>query len=144
MSSDRDIAIYLNGLNAETYDRADDPSADEDGHVVTATVLRGPRGDTSMVPVRVRIGHGVSVTTASGMLRKMADMIDDNPDLLSGMPGFALRRIPGGGAERKRITPEGLEQMADRLEGEDREKLLEMIDRIRDQITEDPSPDDML
>lgn len=144
MNQERDIAIFMNGLNAESYDRADDPSADADGHVITATVLRGPRSDGSLVPVRVRIGHGVSGATASSMLRKMAVMIDENPDLLSGMPGLALRRKPGGGAERKRITPEGLRQAAEQLEGEDRDRLLAMIERIRDQITDELRPEDML
>ena len=144
MTDKRDIAIYLSGLNAETYDRADDPSADSEGHVITATVLRNSSSSGSMVPVRVRIDHGVSGATAASMLRKMAAVVEENPDLLSAMPGFALRRRPGGGADRKRITPEGLERMAEQLPGEERDRLLDMIDRIRDQIVDDPSPGDML
>jgi hypothetical protein len=144
MSGEKNIAVYLSGFNAETYDRADDPAADADGHVITATVLRRPTDDASMVPVRVRVGHGVASATAAGMLRKMADMIEENPDLLNGLPGFALRRNPDGGADRRRITPEGLLRMAEQLEGEERDRLLEMIDKIRDQITDEPSPGDML
>lgn len=144
MTQDRDIAIYLNGFNAETYDRADDPAADADGHVVSATVLRRPSAGESMVPVRVRIGHGVSGATAAGMLRKMADLIDQNPDLLNAMPGFAVRRTADGGSQRRRITPEGLAAFAASLDGEERDRVLDMIERIRDQITDEPSPDDML
>lgn len=144
MNDDKHIAIYINGFNAESYDRADDPAADPDGHVVTATVLRRPSGDPSLVPVRVRVGHGVSPATAVGMLRKMADLIESNPDLLAAMPGFAVRRTAGGGSERRRITPEGLAAFAEQLDGDERDRLLEMIERIRDQITDEPSPGDML
>jgi hypothetical protein len=140
----RQLAIYLNGFNAETYDRADDPAADAQGHVVTATVLRRPIGDASLVPVRVRVGHGVSPATAAAMLRKMADLIEKNPDLLNAMPGLAVRRTADGGSERRRITPEGLAAFAATLGPDERDRMLEMIERIREQITDDPSPDDML
>jgi len=144
MSQDKHIAIYLNGFNAETYDRADDPAADSDGHVISATVLRRPSDDSSMIPVRVRVGHGVSAATAAGMLRKMAAMIDQNPDLLNAMPGFAVRRTADGNSQRRRITPDGLAAFAASLEGEERDRVLDMIERIRDQITDEPSADDML
>jgi hypothetical protein len=144
MSDSKHLAVYLAGFNAETYDRADDPSADADGHVVTATVLRRESSDAGLVPVRVRVGHGVSPATASALLRKMADMIERNTDMLRGSPGLALRRMPDGSTQRKRITPEGLLKMAMGMQGEERERLLEMLDQIREQIADDPQPGDML
>lgn len=142
--NERQIAVYISGFNAESYDRAGDPAADSDGHVITATVLKREGADHSLVPVRVRIGHGVSARTAATMLRKVADLVERNPDLLSAMPGFAVRRNPDGSAVRRRITPEGLMRAAEQLEGEDRERMLEMIDKIREQITDEPRPEDML
>lgn len=142
--NERQIAIYISGFNAESYDRADDPGVDADGHVITATVLRREAVDPSLVPVRVRIGHGVAPETASGMLRKIADMIDSAPELMRAMPGFAVRRNPDGTSTRRRITPEGLIQAASQMEGDERDRMLEMIDKIRDQIIDDPRPEDML
>jgi len=142
--SERQIAVYMSGLNAESYDRADDPAADADGHVISATVLRRKAVDASLVPVRVRVGHGVSAETAASMLRKMADLIENNPEMLSAMPGFAIRRAADGSAIKRRITPEGLMQVAQQLEGDERERLLDMLEQIREEITEEPRPEDML
>lgn len=142
--NERQIAIYISAFNAESYDRPGDPAADADGHVIGATVLRREAVDASLVPLRLRIGHGVSPDTAVSMLRKIADMIEQNPDVLSAMPGFALRRAPDGSAVRRRITPEGLIKAAEQMDGEDRDRMLEMIDRIRDEITDEPRPEDML
>lgn len=144
MSDSKHLAVYLTGFNAETYDRADDPSADSEGHVVTATVLRRETSDPGLVPVRVRVGHGVSPATAATLLRKIADLIERNGDMLSASPGLAIRRMPDGSAQRKRITPQSLLAMANQLDGPEREKLLEMLDQIRDQIVDEPRPEDML
>lgn len=142
--NERQIAVYISGFNAESYDRPGDPAADAEGHVITATVLKREGVDPSLVPVRVRVGHGVSADTAVTMLRKIANLIERNPDLLSAMPGFAVRRAADGSAVRRRITPEGLMKAAEQLEGEDRDRMLEMLDKIRDQITDEPRPEDML
>lgn len=133
------IAIYLSGLNAETFDRQEDPTADEEGHLITGTVLRSEGPSTTLVPVRVRIAHGVSAQTAEAMLRKMADVIAREPSFLSAEPGSALRRLPDGGAIRKKLTPEGLEAVAEQLGDTDRKKFYEMFDRIRFQISDDDS-----
>ena len=66
------LAAYLSGMNASTFDREDDPAVDEDGHVINGTIIRRIEDQGSMVPVRVRIGHGVASQTAAQMLRKMA------------------------------------------------------------------------
>lgn len=144
MNETKNLAVYLAGFNAETYDRADDPSADRDGHVVTATVLKREGQDSSLVPVRVRVGHGVAPATAAALLRKMADLIESNGDILRASPGLALRRNPDGTAQRRRITPDALAAAAEQMDPQMRERYLDMLDRIRDQITDDPRPEDML
>lgn len=141
-ASGRHVAVYFSGINAETFDRAAEPSADEQGHVVTGSILRRSEPDPSLVPVRVRIAHGVAPATASSMLRKIADLIDRAPDYLSAPPGSAIRRMPDGSAVRKRLTPEGLLRAADEMDASERRRLIDMMDEIRMQITDDPPPED--
>ncbi|MCA9297441.1 MAG: hypothetical protein KDA28_00160 [Phycisphaerales bacterium] len=124
------IIVHLSGVNAETFDRADDPTADEDGHVITASVVR-LESETSLAPVRVRIGHGVAPDTAVAMLRKMAGLLEKNPDLLSADPGVVARRMPDGTTQRKHLTREDLEAAIESLDEADRKRLEAMLDILR-------------
>lgn len=128
------LAIYLSGLNAETYERPDDPSADADGHVINGTIIKRPEDPGSIVPVRVRIGHGVSAQTAAKMLRKMADMLEKQPDFLSDRAGAAIRRLPDGTAMRKQLTVQAMLEVAEQLGAEEKQRLLANLPVIRVQI----------
>ncbi len=134
------LAAYFSGLNASAIDREDDPSTDDEGHVITGTIINRPDSEPSIAPVRVRIGHGVGSQTASQMLRKIADMIDLNPEFLSGTPGSAMRRMPDGSNVKKQLTIEGMLAVAEQLSEEDRNRLYQMLDQIRVQI-DDPEDD---
>jgi hypothetical protein len=136
------LAAYLSGLNASTLDREDDPAVDEDGHVITGTIIRRLEDQGSMAPVRVRIGHGVAAQTAASMLRKMADMIEDRPDFLSQRAGAAVRRLPNGTTQRKQLTIKGMLAAADEMSPEERAKLHSMLDEIRVQIDDPDTGDD--
>ena len=135
------LAAYFSGLNASAIDREDDPSVDQDGHVITGTIINRPESEPSVAPVRVRVGHGVGAQTASQMLRKMADMIDQNPEFLSDKPGSALRRLPDGSNIKKQLTIEGMLAVAQQLDPEERNRPYQMLDQIRIQI-DDPKRDD--
>lgn len=128
------LAVYLSGLNAETHERADDPSADSDGHVINGTVIKRPDDPGGIVPVRVRVGHGVSAQTAAVMLRKMADMLEKEPDFLSDRAGAAIRRLPDGSALRKQLTVQAMLEVAQQLGDEERQRLLANLPVIRIQI----------
>ncbi len=134
------LAAYFSGLNASALDREEDPTTDEDGHLITGTIINRPDSESSMVPVRVRVGHGVGSQTASMMLRKMADMIDQSPEFLSDRPGAALRRLPDGTNIKKQLTIEGMLAMAEQLSTEDRDRLYKMLDQIRVQIDDQDPP----
>lgn len=136
------LAAYFSGLNAATIDREDDPTVDEDGHVITGTIINRPGAETTVAPVRVRVGHGVGAQTASMMLRKMADMIDQNPEFLSQKPGSAIRRLPDGTNIKKQLTIEGMLAAADQLSEEDRTRLHASLDQIRVQIDDPKRSDD--
>jgi hypothetical protein len=137
LTIERQIAVFLSGFNAETIDAGEELAPDAEGHILTAAVLRRAAVDRSMVPVRVRVAHGVAAQTAAGMLRKMADMIEREPGFLSSRPGTALRRLPDGDVLRKRLTPEGILAAADRLSQTDRERLLGSIEQIRAELSDD-------
>jgi hypothetical protein len=128
------LAIYLSGLNADTYEKGDDPSVDEDGHVITGTVIKRPEDPGSIVPVRVRVGHGVSAQTAAGMLRKMADMLEREPTFLSDRAGAAIRRQPDGTAQRKLLTVEGMLEVARQMGEDEMKRLLANLPSLRTQI----------
>jgi len=134
------LAAYFAGLNASAIDREDDPAVDEDGHVISGTIINRPKSESDMVPVRVRIGHGVGAQTASSMLRKMAEMIDQNPEFLSDRPGSAIRRLPDGSNVKKQLTIEGMLAVAEQLSQEDRDRLYRMLDQIRIQIDDQDPP----
>ena len=131
------LAAYISGMNAATFDRDDDPAVDDDGHVINGTIIRRLDDQGSMVPVRVRIGHGVAAQTASQMLRKMADMIESEPTFLNDRAGAAIRRLPDGTSQRKQLTIEGMLAASNELSVEERNKLHAMLDQIRVQI-DDP------
>lgn len=135
------LAAYFSGLNASTIDREDDPSTDEDGHVITGTIVNRPGAETTVAPVRVRVGHGVGAQTASQMLRKMADMIDQNPEFLSETPGSAIRRLPDGSNLKKKLTIEGMKEVAEQLSVEERNRFYKMLDQIRVQIDDQDRPE---
>jgi len=128
------LAAYFSGLNASVIDREDDPGVDEDGHVISGTIINRPDSESSIAPVRVRVGHGVGAQTASQMLRKMADMIDLNPEFLSDRPGSAIRRMPDGTNQKKQLTIEGMLAVAEQMSEDDRNRLFKMLDQIRVQI----------
>ncbi len=138
--AERQTAIYLAAHNAETLDRPGMHVADDDGHVVTGTILRRSPPDPSLVPVRARVAHGVAPTTAAAMLRKMADLLEQNPEFLSAEPGAAVRRLPDGTSIRKTITPESLISLAERMDADERSRLLNMLEKIRPAITEEERP----
>ncbi len=131
------LAAYFSGMNAATFDRDDDPAVDADGHVINGTIIRRPEDQGSLVPVRVRIGHGVAAQTAASMLRKIADMLEDQPTFLNDRAGAAIRRLPDGSSQRKQLTIEGMLAAAEELSAEERAKLHAMLDVIRIQI-DDP------
>lgn len=131
------LAAYLSGMNASTFDREEDPAVDADGHVINGTIIRRPEDQGSLVPVRVRVGHGVSAQTAASMLRKIADMLEDQPTFLNDRAGAAIRRLPDGTSQRKQLTIEGMLAAAEQLSVEERNKLHAMLDVIRIQI-DDP------
>lgn len=131
------LAAYISGMNASTFDREDDPAVDNDGHVINGTIIRRLDDQGSMVPVRVRIGHGVAAQTAAQMLRKMAEMLEDEPSFLNDRAGAAIRRLPDGTSQRKQLTIEGMLAASDDLSVEERNKLHAMLDQIRIQI-DDP------
>ena len=133
----RPIAIYLIGYNAESLDRQDDPTADADGHVISASVMRREDTRSPISPVNVRIGHGSSPATVSAMLRKMADMVDKSPELVNALPGTAARRMPDGTVATKRVTIEQFEAAVDHLPSEQRDQLLSIMDRLREAIAEE-------
>ena len=131
------LAAYISGMNAATFDRDEDPAVDEDGHVINGTIIRRIEDHGSMVPVRVRIGHGVAAQTAAQMLRKMADMLEGEPSFLNDRAGAAIRRLPDGTSQRKQLTIEGMLAASEELSVEERNKLHAMLDQIRIQI-DDP------
>ncbi len=135
------LAVYFSGLNASVLEREADAQADADGHVVTGTIINRPDSESSIVPVRVRVGHGVGAQTASSMLRKMADMIDLNPEFLSDRPGSAIRRLPDGSNVKKQLTIEGMLAVAEQLSEDDRNRLYRMLDQIRIQIDDQDRPE---
>lgn len=128
------LAVYLSGLNADSYERGDDPSADTDGHVINGTIIKRPEDPGTLVPVRVRIGHGVSAHTAATMLRKMADMIEKEPTFLSDRAGAAIRRLPDGTALRKQLTVQAMIEAARQMGSEETQRLLANLPIIRVQI----------
>ncbi len=136
------LAAYLSGLNASTIEREDDPAVDEDGHVITGTIIRRLEDQGSLAPVRVRIGHGVATQTAAAMLRKMADMLEDRPEFLSQRAGAAVRRMPDGSTQRKQLTIRGMLAAADEMSPQERAKLHAMLDEIRIQIDDPDRGDD--
>lgn len=135
--SDRPIAIYLVGYNAESLDRADDPSADAEGHVISASVMRREELQTPISPVNVRISHGASPATVASMLRKMASMVESAPELVNAMPGTAARRMPDGSVRTKRVTIEQFEAAVDHLPADQRDQLLSIMDQLRRAIEDD-------
>jgi len=134
---DRHLIVYLGATNAATYDRADHPLADSDGHLVAATVLSMPGGHSSMTPVQARVAHGVSPIEAAAMLRKMADLIEASPDVCSGRPGEQARRTPFGPPERTRLTPEHVTAAVQSLPGELRRRMGPAIERLLRSIQPD-------
>ena len=144
--TERQIAVYLTAQNVVSVDLpVEGDVGDADGHVVTGTVLRRRGVDRTLVPVRARIAHGVAPATAAAMLRKMAEMVEADPNFLSGPPGTAVRRTPEGDHIRKRLTPEALLAAAEGLDEEDREKLLSMMGEIRLELSDpeqEQRPDD--
>ncbi|MEZ6243569.1 MAG: hypothetical protein R3B57_11065 [Phycisphaerales bacterium] len=137
MTDHKQIAIYISGINVETFDKLDEPTADSDGHVIHATILKhdGPTGN--LVPVKIRIDHGVAPATAAAMLRKAADMIEKTPDMLSADPGTAIRRLPDGSSVRKLLTPAKLLEAGRLLDEEDRKRLIDLVERLRDDLPPD-------
>ncbi|USN98260.1 MAG: hypothetical protein H6810_08735 [Phycisphaeraceae bacterium] len=135
--SERPIAIYLVGYNAESLDRQDDPTADADGHVISASVMRREDMQTPISPVNVRVSHGASPMTVASMLRKMASMFEASPDLVNAGPGTAARRMPDGSVATKHVTIEQFEAAAEHLPEDQRDQLLSIMDRLRRAIADD-------
>lgn len=132
------IGVFLTGHNAETMDAPMDLGGDEDGHIVGGAVLRFQATETPLAPVKVRVSHGCAPSTAAAMLRKMAEMIEREPNLLRDEPGWQARRLPDGTVAKKKITVEGLRAVAQDLSPEMRAQVLDMLDRIRPAIGDEP------
>lgn len=115
-------------------------TADSDGHMVSAAVLRRGGPETPIAPVRAVVSHGVAPATAAAMLRKMADLIDRAPDVLSGEPGTSIRRLPDGTVRRVRVTLDALRGAADQVDDATRRKLLDALDELGPAI-DDPPPE---
>jgi hypothetical protein len=137
MSETKQTAVYFAGINAVTFDRPDEPTADADGHIINATVLRREEAVHSLIPVRARVAHGVSPATAASMLRKMADLIETSPELVNAEPGIAYRRLPDGSSVRKKLTPKTLLEAGRMLDEDDRKRLIDLIERLRDDLPSD-------
>jgi hypothetical protein len=133
----RPIAIYLVGYNAESLDRQDDPTADDDGHVISASVMRREDTQSPISPVNVRISHGASPATVAAMLRKMAEMVEKAPGIVNSLPGTAARRMPDGTVATKRVTIEQFQQAAAHLPDDQRDQLLSIMDRLRRAIADE-------
>jgi len=149
-------AVFLVANNAETWaetwtDRwpgSETPdavretaaTADADGHMVSAAVLRRGGSETPIAPVRAVVSHGVSPVTAAAMLRKMADLIEAAPDVVSAEPGNSVRRLPDGSVRRVRVTLEGLRGAAEQAEDAVRRKLLDALGDLGPAI-DDPPPE---
>jgi hypothetical protein len=131
MSGERkDIVVQLSAVNAATVDREGDALADAEGHVVTASVVRSRSAALSPAPVRAQVDHGVSAASAASMLRKMANLVEAGPGILSAEPGTGTRLRPDGSVETKRITPEQLRDAAKQFDGEIARRLLDVADLI--------------
>ena len=126
----KDIIVQLSAVNAATVDREGDVLADAEGHVVTASVVRTRGTTASPAPVRAQIDHGVSSATAAAMLRKMANLVEAGPGVLSAEPGTGTRLRPDGSVETKRITAEQLREAAKQFDGEIARRLLDVADLI--------------
>ena len=89
---------------AETPESVREPAATAygDGHMISAAVLRRGGTETPIAPVRAVVSHGASPATAAAMLRKMADLIERAPELLSAEPGNSARLLPDGDVRRVR------------------------------------------
>jgi hypothetical protein len=72
------------------------------------------------------------------MLRKMADLLESAPAVLSDEPGVAVRLTPLGGVERRVITPEILREAAEHFGAPIAGRLLEVADLIE---PDPPFPD---
>jgi len=133
--------LFLAGHNAESIELADHPHADEQGHFIGGSVLFVTRNKGDLTPVRALVGHGVAPETAAQMLRKMADLIEIAPDLVSGQPGTHVRRLPDGEILRDRLTVDGILAKLDQLPPDMRDRLVDSIDQIRRALGEDGSRD---
>lgn len=132
-STDPKRIVCLSGYNAETVDAPSGPEPDGDGHIVSGTVVGRPdaSGPGSLAPVRAVVAHGVAASTAAAMLRKMADLVESAPELLSETPGFGARQTGPGTADRVRITPEDLERLVQKAPEGVRERLVRALDDLR-------------
>jgi tRNA-specific 2-thiouridylase len=132
----RPIAIYLVGYNAESLDRQDDPTADDDGHVISASVMRREDTQSPISPVNVRISHGASPATIASMLRKMAEMVEPARDRQRAARDRGPAHAGRDGAT-KRVTIEQFEQAAEHLPEDQRDQLLSIMDRLRRAIADE-------
>lgn len=123
--------MYYAATNAETHDRQDHPAADSDGHVVGGTVFYAERSTDDLTPVRAIVGHGVSPPMAAEMLRKIADLIEEAPEMLSEEPGATARRVEGDAPRRARIDSESVAEAAQAMPPEARDRFLKMFAKVR-------------
>lgn len=129
VSVDR-VSIFFSGQIATELNVPDEPTADEDGHIVGGTVMRRTEPDGPTAPVSARISHGVSPLTAAAMLRKMAEVIEGDPSILSGRPGHMARRLPGGSVVSKHLTAERVLADAEKLDPDTQQQMIGILRRI--------------
>lgn len=135
------VGVFISGHNAESFEHAEHVEGDADGHVISGSVLRFQAMSTPLAPVQARVAHGCSVATAAAMLRKMADLIERAPEVLSGEPGWQVRRERDGGVARRRVTIEGLRAVAEDLDPGLRAWLLSRLDEIGPAIGDAGGPE---
>lgn len=133
------IGVFFTGHNADTVDLPPGLSVggDADGHVIGGSVLRFQADETPLAPVKVRVSHGCAPATAAAMLRKVADAIEQRPEILREEPGWQVRRDGDGTVSKKKITVEALRAAAADLPPELREQVFDMLGRIGPAIGDD-------
>ena len=76
MNETKQTAVYFAGINAETFDRPDEPTADADGHIINATILRREEAVHSLIPA-VRRGVRTALVLVAGQIVPQAlDQVD--------------------------------------------------------------------
>ncbi|MEM0982960.1 MAG: hypothetical protein AAGI17_03315 [Planctomycetota bacterium] len=134
--------VFIVGHNAESLGLQDHPSADSDGHLLSASVLMMTRSKGDLSPVRVLVGHGVAPETASAMLRKMADLVERAPEILNQDAGATVRALPDGTVSRVQLDLESILTTLDQMPPEIRGRVEQSIRELGFALGEIPTRDE--